>query len=446
MLFAVAVNDLADERIDRVNLPTDARRPLVAGTGTRVEMIIVASTAAVLALGASFLLHWPAPLIVGGGLVFTAAYSLRPVRIADRGVVAPMLLPAGYVAVPYLLGIFAVRGSVTRTDLLLLAGLYSGFIGRIVLKDFRDVRGDALFGKRTFLVRHGRRATCGFSAAFLVFGVSVLPFVRRPSVALVAAYAVFLAITLGLLWTLARSTKRAPRFGVDRRDRDLRPGHARDALRALRDARGPLALAAASAMIGALAVVITGTALRRAAHRRDHRHLRAACVRRRAQRWARFPKRANWNTHGRRASSTTHVVVVGCGRNFGVSGARGRVPAETPLVHVIDQQPRSDHARDRDQSDDDDPLPHHVMPLPLHVPGKQRFQLTDRPYFGREGRSHASVRKGLRHRFTHALLTRCVEPMFQHAEASASPECSSMSPEGAMAGLADYSSHGVRLP
>ena len=82
----------------------------------------------------------------------------------------------------------------TRTDLLLLAGLYAGFIGRIVLKDFRDVRGDALFGKRTFLVRHGRRATCRLSATFLVVGVSVLPFVRELSVALVAAYVVYLAI------------------------------------------------------------------------------------------------------------------------------------------------------------------------------------------------------------------------------------------------------------
>jgi len=260
VLFAVAVNDLADERIDRVNLPADARRPLVAGTGTRVEMIIVASTSAVLALGTSFLLHWPAPLIVGGGLVFTAAYSLRPVRIADRGVIAPMLLPAGYVAVPYLLGIFAVRGSVTRTDLLLLAGLYSGFIGRIVLKDFRDVRGDALFGKRTFLVRHGRRATCIFSAAFLALGVSVLPFVRRPSVALVAAYAVFLAITLGLLWTLARSASA-------RRDSALIAAIAifgRGMLVTLYAHFAMLAahwsLAAASAMMGALTIVVTGMA------------------------------------------------------------------------------------------------------------------------------------------------------------------------------------------
>jgi 4-hydroxybenzoate polyprenyltransferase len=261
LLFAVAVNDIADERIDRVNLPADPHRPLVAGTGTRAEMTIVALASAALALGSSLLLHWPAPLIVGGGLAFTAGYSLRPVRIADRGVIAPMLLPAAYVAVPYLLGILAGRGSVTRTDLLLLAGLYSGFIGRIVLKDFRDVRGDALFGKRTFLVRHGRRATCWLSATFLVLGVSVLPFVRRASIALVAAYALYLAFTLVLLWKLARSTSA-------RRDSALIAAIAILGRGMLATLYAHFALLAAhwslvgsSAFVAALAVIITGSAL-----------------------------------------------------------------------------------------------------------------------------------------------------------------------------------------
>ncbi len=260
LLFAVAVNDLADERIDRVNLPNDRARPLVAGTGTRREMMVVAATSAVVALSASLLLHRPAPLIVAGGLAFTAAYSLRPVRIADRGVLAPMLLPAGYVAVPYLVGIFAVRSSLTRTDLLVLAGLYAGFIGRIVLKDFRDVRGDALFGKRTFLVRHGRRATCCLSAGFLVAGVSVVPFVRRPSIAFVAAYGVYLACTLGLLWTLDRSTSA-------RRDSTLIAAIAifgRGMLVTLYAHYALLAahwsVAASSALIAGLAVVVTGAA------------------------------------------------------------------------------------------------------------------------------------------------------------------------------------------
>jgi 4-hydroxybenzoate polyprenyltransferase len=155
----VALNDLADEAIDRVNLPGDRRRPLVAGTATRRELVATAAGAAVVALGVSATLHWAATVAVAAGLVLSAAYSLRPPRVADRGVVACLLLPAGYVAVPYLVGVLGTRGSIHPGDLALLGGLYAGFIGRIVLKDFRDVHGDRLFGKRTFLVRHGRRWT-----------------------------------------------------------------------------------------------------------------------------------------------------------------------------------------------------------------------------------------------------------------------------------------------
>ncbi len=206
LLFAVAVNDLADEAIDRVNLPGDPRRPLVSGSGTRREMIVVAVTSAVVSLGASFALHWPAPLIVGSGLVLALAYSVRPVRLSDRGALTSLLLPAGYVAVPYLSGLLAARGSIGRTDLLLMGGLYAGFIGRIVLKDFRDVRGDTLFGKRTFLVRHGRGSTCVTSAVFWVVGASALFAVRDLTPALVAGYAFFVAATLALLRALSRST------------------------------------------------------------------------------------------------------------------------------------------------------------------------------------------------------------------------------------------------
>jgi 4-hydroxybenzoate polyprenyltransferase len=73
LLFSVAVNDLADERIDRVNLAGNAARPLVVGTGTRHEMRIVAGVSAVLALAASATLHWPAPLVVAAGLALSAA-------------------------------------------------------------------------------------------------------------------------------------------------------------------------------------------------------------------------------------------------------------------------------------------------------------------------------------------------------------------------------------
>jgi len=204
LVFSVACNDIADERIDRVNLAGDRRRPLVAGTAGRREIQIIGATAAVLALLAGATLGWPVMLVLAGGLVVSAGYSVRPVRIADRGALAALLLPACYVAVPYLAGQFAVGPIRSAASLVTLAGLYISFIGRILLKDFRDVRGDALFGKRTFLVRHGRRWTCVFSAVCLGAGAALLLFsVPSPSVALVAGYIGGAAVTLGLLRMLA---------------------------------------------------------------------------------------------------------------------------------------------------------------------------------------------------------------------------------------------------
>ena len=202
LLFSVVVNDMADEAIDRVNLP-DGGRPLVTGTRDRADMVRIASVAAATAVAASLLLGPMALAVTVAGLALSLAYSVRPVRLADRGVVASLLLPAGYVAVPYLLGVLAVRPVVQPADLVLLVGLYVGFIGRIVLKDFRDVRGDALFGKRTFLVRHGRRRTCAVSAWCWVLGAATLVGVRGADISLAVAYVAYVSAALVLLRALA---------------------------------------------------------------------------------------------------------------------------------------------------------------------------------------------------------------------------------------------------
>lgn len=203
LLFSVAVNDLADQEIDRVNLPGAGSRPLATGLcGTR-DMVVVAAVAAATALAGSIHLGHAAVAVTAAGMALSGAYSLRPVRIADRGAVASLLLPAGYVAVPYLLGICAVRAPRAGTDLALLAGLYVGFIGRILLKDFRDVRGDRLFGKRTFLVRHGRRRTCALSAVCWVAGAVALAGVRDLTADVAVAYAASVVAALALLRALA---------------------------------------------------------------------------------------------------------------------------------------------------------------------------------------------------------------------------------------------------
>jgi 4-hydroxybenzoate polyprenyltransferase len=198
ILFAVAVNDLADEAVDRVNLPGVAGRPLVLGQAGRRDMVIVAAVSAGLALAAAPFLGVTG-VVVAVGLVFGAAYSLPPLRLSGRGALAPLLLPAGFVAVPFLLGLAAGGAPLAGRNLVLLVGLYVGFVGRILLKDFRDVRGDALFGKRTFLVRHGRAATCRASQVFWVFGAVTLVAAPRMSAAVAASEAVLLAVALVLL-------------------------------------------------------------------------------------------------------------------------------------------------------------------------------------------------------------------------------------------------------
>ena len=202
LVFAATTNDLSDEAIDRINLAGDRRRPLVVGTGTRFELKVMAGVAAGVALSVAATLGWWPLAIATGGLALSACYSLRPVRVADRGVVAPLFLPACYVAVPYLVGALSVRPGLSGRQVLLLVGLYLGFVGRIVLKDFRDATGDALFGKRTFLVRHGRRAAVGFAAAFWASGAGMLT-LASGALPWSALYAAMACGALSLLWLLA---------------------------------------------------------------------------------------------------------------------------------------------------------------------------------------------------------------------------------------------------
>jgi hypothetical protein len=173
------------------------------------EMVVVAVVSAVASLAVGAALGPQALVVIGAGLALSAAYSLRPVRIADRGAFASLLLPACYVAVPYLLGVFAVRPVLTAADLELLAALYVGFIGRILLKDFRDVVGDRLFGKRTFLVRHGRRATCMTSGAFWSLGTVLLATAPHVGAPAALALGAFLVAALVLLASLSVDLGRA---------------------------------------------------------------------------------------------------------------------------------------------------------------------------------------------------------------------------------------------
>jgi 4-hydroxybenzoate polyprenyltransferase len=186
---ATALNDVADEQLDRVNHPRGVGRPLVSGEANPRQLRVLAVGAAVGAVACALALGAGALALVGLSLGIAHAYSFPPLRLSYRTYLAPVVLGVGYVLVPYLLGVTAAGSGPGGGDALLAAGLYGLFVARIVLKDFRDREGDRLYGRPTLLLRFGKEATCVVSAGALAGGSAVLA-VSQPALApLVAVFA-----------------------------------------------------------------------------------------------------------------------------------------------------------------------------------------------------------------------------------------------------------------
>ena len=200
---ATALNDLADEQIDKVNHPRDAGRPLVEGTASRRDLLVLHVAASIAALAAAAALGWRALCLIGVALLLSQIYSARPVRLSYRVAGAPLALGIAYVVVPYALGIGAAGGTVQHAWSRLAAALFLLFCARIVLKDFRDREGDARFGKPTILLRFGKNATCAASLCALVAGDVVLALALPPALALVVQ-----PLVLAIAWML-RALRRA---------------------------------------------------------------------------------------------------------------------------------------------------------------------------------------------------------------------------------------------
>ena len=157
---ATSVNDIADKEIDEINHPGDKGRPLVTGAAKTADLWLVFGVASVLVVALPLAVDATAAGIMALSLVIGVFYSLPPVKLSYRTFLAPLTLAVAYVGIPYWVGVVVVGGRLEASDLPLIGALYLLFIGRIVLKDFRDQEGDAAYGKPTFLLKYGKRWTC----------------------------------------------------------------------------------------------------------------------------------------------------------------------------------------------------------------------------------------------------------------------------------------------
>jgi 4-hydroxybenzoate polyprenyltransferase len=171
---ATSVNDIADREIDEINHPGDKGRPLVTGAARTADLWVLFVVSSVLAVALGLAAGPDAAGIMLLSVAFGALYSLPPTRLSYRTFLAPLTLAVAYVGIPYWAGVVVVGESLRTTDLPLLTALYLLFAGRIILKDFRDREGDAAFGKPTFLLKYGKKATCLASFCALCAGDALL--------------------------------------------------------------------------------------------------------------------------------------------------------------------------------------------------------------------------------------------------------------------------------
>jgi 4-hydroxybenzoate polyprenyltransferase len=204
---ATTVNDLADVEIDLVNHPGDAGRPLVTGAAYPADMRRLHWLAWIAAIGCMAPLGAVPAMLVAVGLVIGRAYSIPPLRLSYRPYCAPITLAIAYVVVPYTLGFWSSGGETSGRAVAVGGGLVALFLARIVLKDFRDREGDAIFGRRSLLLLHGKPTTCALSGGFVALGDGLLSLAwgghAWPLLALAQS---FFAALGWMLWRLFKAT------------------------------------------------------------------------------------------------------------------------------------------------------------------------------------------------------------------------------------------------
>jgi 4-hydroxybenzoate polyprenyltransferase len=201
---ATSVNDIADREIDAINHPGDHGRPLIMGAARAADLWQVFGVASVLAVALPLAISPFASGIMALSLVIGVLYSLPPVQLSYRTFVAPLTLAVAYVGIPYWVGIVTAGERLEASDLPLMAALYLLFVGRIVLKDFRDREGDAAYGKPTFLLKYGKPATCMASFGAVCMGDLLLIAALADRWWLAALLQPYVVSMMVMLWRLYR--------------------------------------------------------------------------------------------------------------------------------------------------------------------------------------------------------------------------------------------------
>jgi 4-hydroxybenzoate polyprenyltransferase len=205
IIHANSINDYTDKSIDDANFHNPSDRPLVTHDISLKQFWIIHFMSGMLGLSGAVFYGNGALLISMGLLIIDYIYSLKPFLISYKPIASPLLLSIAYVYFPFSLGYFSSKNPGSYPWLLSI-GIYLAFVGRLLLKDFRDVKGDQKFGKMTFLLRYGARDTCVTSGFFWLLGALTIGIAAKLPIPLIVLFVFGLIQSMYLLHMLARTT------------------------------------------------------------------------------------------------------------------------------------------------------------------------------------------------------------------------------------------------
>ncbi len=164
--YSMAVNDVYDVEVDRVNRPD---RPVPSGRVT--EAAAARLSYAMLAAGMAFSILSLNPLAVAIAAAYAFLSWLYNSRTKKTGLPGNLIV-ASSLAIPFIYGGAVADGSIAGSLLLMMAltAFFSG-VGREVVKGMADVEGDAKRSVNSVARSRGLAYASGVGAAFFVLAV-----------------------------------------------------------------------------------------------------------------------------------------------------------------------------------------------------------------------------------------------------------------------------------
>ena len=190
------VNAATDVEVDKINKPN---RPLPEGRVTVREAFMIGIFCLILTLIISFLFGIVPFLIAIVGLTFAVIYSVPPIALKERGILANIALAFSYSTLIFLWGWAIVAPLILElTVIIILIFLLIQITAANIIKDLVDYEGD-LIRRRTVPGQLGLKKTIIVIAPFMV-GIYFL----IPALWLLKVFSIhYLPISLMALWGIA---------------------------------------------------------------------------------------------------------------------------------------------------------------------------------------------------------------------------------------------------